>query len=130
MYPGSNSVWVLDGAKIHCRDDTIMHLRSLGIVPIFLPAYCPFYNPIEYFFGYLKKRFQRSYVECRTETNLICFVVNIMQMFKVFNMANVLCHCGWTTNGRFDPWRGLSHAKVRLGDVELDDNDLGFQVRD
>ncbi|KAH9121677.1 hypothetical protein AeMF1_006711 [Aphanomyces euteiches] len=66
MYPGSNFLWVLDGAKIHCNEATIMHLRSLGVVPVFLPAYCPFYNPIEYFFGYLKKKFQRSYAEFRT----------------------------------------------------------------
>ncbi|KAF0766188.1 hypothetical protein AaE_002940, partial [Aphanomyces astaci] len=67
IYPGANSVWVLDGAKIHCNAEIILHLRSLGVVPIFLPVYCPFYNPIEYFFGYLKKMFQRSYVECRVD---------------------------------------------------------------
>lgn len=53
-YPGSNSVWILDGASIH-RDSEIIHfLRSVGIVPILLPAYCPFFNPIEYMFGYIK----------------------------------------------------------------------------
>jgi transposase len=41
QYPGQNSVWILDGASIH-RDPEIVHwLRSIGIVPIFLPAYCP-----------------------------------------------------------------------------------------
>ncbi|KAH9181856.1 hypothetical protein AeNC1_016168 [Aphanomyces euteiches] len=46
MHPGKNSVWILDGAKIHCHADIVMHLRQLGIVPIFLHAYCPFFNPL------------------------------------------------------------------------------------
>ncbi|RHY83003.1 hypothetical protein DYB35_013055, partial [Aphanomyces astaci] len=82
MYPGSNSVWILDSAKIHCHPDIILHLRDLGVVPIFLPAYCPFYSPIEYLFGYLKKAFQRSYTECHTERNLIYFVMEIIGKFK------------------------------------------------
>ena len=44
QYPGLNSVWILDGAKIHCHPDIIYNLRSIGIVPVFLPAYCPFFN--------------------------------------------------------------------------------------
>lgn len=46
-HPGRNSVWILDGAKIHCHASIIRYLRSLGIIPIFLPAYTPFFNPIE-----------------------------------------------------------------------------------
>ncbi|KAH9149502.1 hypothetical protein AeRB84_007439 [Aphanomyces euteiches] len=129
MHPGTNSVWILDGAKIHCNAEAILHLRSLGIVPIFLPAYCPLYNPIEYFFGYVKKLFQRSYVECRTEANLIYFVVKTMCGLKQFNMAKVFSHCGYTTNGRFDPCRGLARGKVRIGATELNDEDLGFVIR-
>ncbi|KAG6944723.1 hypothetical protein JG688_00016942 [Phytophthora aleatoria] len=57
QYPGSNSVWIMDGASIH-RDPKIIHfVRSIGIVPIFLPAYCPFVNPIEFMFGYIKQSF-------------------------------------------------------------------------
>ena len=49
-YPGRYSVWILDGAIIHCHPNIVYYLRSLGIWPIFLPAYCPFFNPIEVFF--------------------------------------------------------------------------------
>lgn len=55
QYPGTNSVWIMDGAKIHCHNNFIYYLRSLGIVPIFLPAYCPMFNPIEFVFGMIKK---------------------------------------------------------------------------
>jgi hypothetical protein len=63
QYPGRRSVWILDGARIHCHPNFIYYLRSLGIIPIFLPAYCPFFNPIEYFFGFVKKKLRRTYVE-------------------------------------------------------------------
>ncbi|KAK1929640.1 hypothetical protein P3T76_014857 [Phytophthora citrophthora] len=71
QYPGRGSVWILDGAKIHCHPDIVYYLRSLGIIiPIFLPAYCPFYNPIEYLFGLIKKAFKRQYVEGSKENTL------------------------------------------------------------
>ncbi|KAH9136126.1 hypothetical protein AeRB84_018594 [Aphanomyces euteiches] len=130
MYPGQGSVWILDGAKIHCHPEIVLHLRELGVVPIFLPAYCPFYNPIEYLFGYVKKAFQRDYVECQSEQRLVLFVVQIMCKFKRFSMANVFTHCGWLSSGRFDPCKGLQHSKIRMGEVTLDDNDLGFSLRD
>ncbi|GMF29113.1 unnamed protein product [Phytophthora fragariaefolia] len=59
QYPGTNSVWILDGASIH-RDPEIIHfLRRIGVVPIFLSAYCPFLNPIEFMFSYIKQSFKR-----------------------------------------------------------------------
>ena len=62
-YPGKTSVWILDGASIHCYEDITYFLRSLGVYTIYLPAYCPFYNPIEIVFGTIKLNFQRNYIE-------------------------------------------------------------------
>jgi hypothetical protein len=31
QYPGANSVWILDGAAIHCDPNIVYYLRSLGI---------------------------------------------------------------------------------------------------
>ncbi|ORY16047.1 hypothetical protein BCR33DRAFT_638687, partial [Rhizoclosmatium globosum] len=53
-FPGLHSVWIMDGAKIHCDPNISFYLRSLGIVLIYLPAYCPFYNPIEVMFAMVK----------------------------------------------------------------------------
>jgi DDE superfamily endonuclease len=53
-YPGRHSVWILDGASIHLSKDIVGSLRASGIMVIFLPAYCPFYNPIEVLFGLVK----------------------------------------------------------------------------
>jgi hypothetical protein len=61
QYPGPYSVWIMDGASTHCDPNIVNYLRSVGIKVIFLPAYCPFYNPIEIFFGWVKRRFQKMY---------------------------------------------------------------------
>ncbi|KAG6943464.1 hypothetical protein JG687_00018448 [Phytophthora cactorum] len=57
QYPGSNSnsVWILDGAIIHRHPEIVHYLHSVGVVPMFLPAYCPSFNPIEFMFEYMKK---------------------------------------------------------------------------
>lgn len=60
-YPGKGSVWILDGARIHVNKDIIRYLRSIGIIPIFLPPYAPFFNPIELIFGYIKRDLQKFY---------------------------------------------------------------------
>jgi transposase len=67
-YPGKHSIWVLDGARIHCDSEIIYFLRSLGfpifpIFPIFLPPYCPFLNPIEIIFGLIKKHLKKNYIQ-------------------------------------------------------------------
>ena len=36
QYPGPNSVWILDGAAIHCDPNIVYYLRSLGIYYYFI----------------------------------------------------------------------------------------------
>lgn len=71
-YPGFNSVWIMDGARIHCEPNIIRYLRSIGIVPIFLPAYCPFFNPIEIVFGLIKRDLKRHHVEHKPALTEVC----------------------------------------------------------
>lgn len=59
QYPGQYSIWIMDGAKIHCHANITFYLRSLGIIPTFLPAYCPMFNPIEFVFGMVKAKLQK-----------------------------------------------------------------------
>jgi hypothetical protein len=72
-YPGVHSVWILDSARIHCDSNLVLYFRSLGIVPIFLPAYCPFYNPIEIVFGLVKKSLQRHHNEFKVSFTIASF---------------------------------------------------------
>jgi transposase len=135
QYPGQHSVWIMDGATIHRHPEIVHWLRSLGIVVIFLPAYCPFFNPIEFIFGYIKKAFQRHYKEDGTR-DVMPFVVETMQRFEAFDMTRVFAHCGWKVNGVFDPRGPMAYDQGRVPDIweettELEEEDLalGFSVR-
>ncbi|KAE9005074.1 hypothetical protein PR001_g17544 [Phytophthora rubi] len=119
QYPGPNSVWILDGAAIHRHPEIVHYLRSVGIVPIFLPAYCPFFNPIEFLFGYVKRSFQRHYAES-SGRDLTPFVVKTFQRFKGFNMANVFEHCGWRVQGFFDPTGLLASERRQESELNQD----------
>uniref|UniRef100_A0A336K8E8 CSON004840 protein n=1 Tax=Culicoides sonorensis TaxID=179676 RepID=A0A336K8E8_CULSO len=71
QYPGQHSIWVLDGARIHCSPDFIHFLKSMGIIPIFLPAYCPFLNPIDVQQGSpLKDQFNNAILELLNKRQL------------------------------------------------------------
>ncbi|KAF0743554.1 hypothetical protein Ae201684P_004011 [Aphanomyces euteiches] len=123
-YPGRGSIWILDGASIHCHPDIVYLLRSLGIVPIFLPAYCAFFNPIEYAFSFVKRAFRRSYAEAKTR-DLTRYVLTIMQQFKAFDMTKTFQHCGYKVQGYFDPTMRLADECTSTK-VTSATNTLGF----
>lgn len=110
-YPGFHSVWILDGARIHCDANIIRYLRSVGIIPIFLPAYCPFFNPIEIIFGLIKKDLQRYYHEnssnSRSVLSEVCGAIN---RFKIYPCSKIFEHCGYLPGGVFLPEKGLSQS--------------------
>ncbi|XP_053699066.1 uncharacterized protein LOC128746041 [Sabethes cyaneus] len=108
-YPGFYSVWVMDGARIHCDKHIIMYLRSLGIVPIFLPAYCPFYNPIEIIFGIIKRYLRRRYVE-NDPKDLKTVVGDALLSFKNYDCTKIIRKCGYNEGGIFDPKVGLNQS--------------------
>lgn len=114
VYPGTNSVWILDGASIHRDPNFITYLRSLGIVVIFLPAYCPFFNPIELIFGLLKQELKNLYEENSTE-NIDFFIGLALKKFRGKNLRNLFRKCGYICNGKFDPTRGLNQNLEELG---------------
>lgn len=80
-YPGFHSVWILDGAKIHCDRHIVKYLRIIGILPIFLPAYCPFFNPLEVVFGLIKKDLQRQH---RQNVPVMHEVLDAVNRFKIY----------------------------------------------
>lgn len=100
-YPGRNSVWILDGAKIHCHPSIIRYFRSLGIFPIFLPAYTPFFNPIEYVFGIVKKHLKRNLAGSKKSVELL--VNEEFTRMHDFPCTKIFKKCGYIMNGKFDP---------------------------
>lgn len=101
-YPGRHSIWIMDGAKIHCSAKIIEYFRSIGIFPIFLPAYCPFFNPIEVVFGLCKRQSQSIYKECG-QKDIKPVVAEVMATFRNYDMSNLFRKCGYMRGGRFDP---------------------------
>lgn len=103
-YPGRQSIFILDGARIHCDRNITTYLRSLGLVVIFLPAYCPFYNPIEIIFGLCKKFMKKIYKE---NDELLNVVASTMMKFGNFDSTKLFLKCGYNYNGTFDPTRNM-----------------------
>lgn len=100
-HPGRNSVWILDGAKIHCHPSIVRYLRSLGIIPIFLPAYTPFFNPIEYVFGFVKKHLKRK--SAGSKNNMEILVNEEFTRMREFRCTKIFKKCGYLMSGKFDP---------------------------
>lgn len=92
----------------------IYYLRSLGIVPIFLPAYCPFYNPIEIVFGLVKQQVKKIYKECN-QRDMQLLVAEVMDQYSSYPMANLFKKCGYIRGGRFDPTVELEDHLIKLG---------------
>ncbi|KAG4074528.1 hypothetical protein HA402_006372 [Bradysia odoriphaga] len=101
VYPGKHSVWILDGAKIHCHPPIIRYFRSIGIIPIFLPPYTPFFNPIEIVFGVVKKHLKKKFAK---STKNMEFEVNAeFTKMTNFNCTSIFKACSYVASGTFDP---------------------------
>ena len=53
-FPGDASVLVMDNCAIHNKERLRSLVSHVGVQVVFLPPYCPIYNPIENFFGSYK----------------------------------------------------------------------------
>lgn len=105
QYPGRNSVWIMDGAAIHCDRNIVDYLRFCGIYVLFLPPYCPFLNPIELFFGYCKTKALRNYTE--NVSKVLETVVHTLNSFANFDCQKVFAKCGYSAGGLFNPGVGM-----------------------
>lgn len=112
-YPGANSIWIMDGARIHCDPMIIYYLRSLGLIPIFLPAYCPMYNPIEIVFGLVKDRLRFLYRE-NSKQDIKIVIAEVLQTFCDRSMENLFRHCGYIRGGKFDPTKRMHQNVANL----------------
>lgn len=114
QYPGQHSIWILDGARIHCHENIKFFLRSLGIILVFLPAYCPMFNPIEFLFGMAKKKMQKlNDSERKVDSSaILCKVFN---SFLNYDMSALFRNCGYLANGQFDPSKGLGEDINKYG---------------
>lgn len=114
QYPGRHSVWILDGARIHCHDNFIYYLRYLGIVPVFLPSYCPMFNPIEFVFGMVKRNLKKLNTNEKKMDGgiLLC---KAFKNFVTYDMTKLFKNCGYLASGQFDPSNGLGEDLTKYG---------------
>jgi hypothetical protein len=105
-YPGPHSVWIMDGASIHCNRDLVHLFRSLGVFVIYLPAYCPFFNPIELVFGLMKRKMRRNMVEGSSKP-METLVAETLMHFTPFDARTIFRKCGYTPMG-FDPSKAFN----------------------
>ncbi|KAH9112070.1 hypothetical protein AeMF1_013536 [Aphanomyces euteiches] len=121
QYPGEFSVWIMDGARIHCHPNIVYYLRSLGIIPLFLPAYCPFYNPIEYLFGLVKRKFKRLSYSRRPQSTEISASEALLH-FANYNFKPMFSNCGYVSDGQFNPGIGLEQEVDTIGFSAVNDS--------
>lgn len=103
-YPGRHSIFIMDGARIHCDPNITTYLRSLGLIVIFLPAYCPFYNPVEIIFGLCKTQLKKTY---RDSNDLFSTVASAMINFTNYDSTALFLKCGYNYDGSFNPMKNL-----------------------
>ena len=99
-YPGRNSIFVMDGASIHLDANIIRYLRSVGAAAAILPPYCPFYNPIEYIFGYIKRRCRHIYRKAGEEELALAQAV---LEYSDRDYSKVYQKCEYMPTGGFNP---------------------------
>ena len=59
-YPLPNSILILDNAKIHMYQELEDAISTKGAILIYLPPYCPQFNPIETGFSLVKRWVQKN----------------------------------------------------------------------
>lgn len=117
QHPGKHSIWIMDGAKIHCDASFIEYLRSIGIIPLFLPPYCPFYNPIELMFGQVKIKMKRFFKGVKSHAELNHQIAKVIATFAKKSFKNEFRKCGYTESGIFNPGIGLEQPVKEYGFV-------------
>ncbi|KAI8851493.1 hypothetical protein BC829DRAFT_386838 [Chytridium lagenaria] len=94
VYPGPGSIWILDGAKIHCH-----------------PSLCFIY----FFFGLVKAKMQRRYKEGTTSLRMMNIqLAGVMHEFREYSMRDIFTKCGYSAPV-FDPTKGYSHDISVIG---------------
>ena len=109
QYPGRNSIWIMDGARIHIDPEIVNYLFSVGVLAFFLPAYCPFYNPIKFMFSMVKHRCEKVYHKRGTEEEVLG---SLLFSLMDHSFGNTFTHCGYHPSGFF-----MHCKKIRVGQV-------------
>eukprot|EP00733_Pompholyxophrys_punicea_P000491 Pompholyxophrys_punicea_v1_NODE_138_length_3259_cov_5.175094.p4 type:complete len:104 gc:universal NODE_138_length_3259_cov_5.175094:549-238(-) len=102
----------MDGASIHLDKFMTDYFHSRGIIVLFLPSYCPFFNPIEVVFGLVKRRCRELYDG--TEEHFV--LAQVLMQFSNGDFSKIFKHCGYHYSGYFSPETNFHQVLVE-GDM-------------
>jgi transposase len=98
-YPGPNSVMVLDNARIHHNEELRLRMEMFGLKVIFLPAYSPDFNPIEFCFSQIKSHLKRNAALVEDLPVGLISMEEILEdacnIITSENAMNFMDHCGY-----------------------------------
>jgi hypothetical protein len=63
-----------------------------------LPAYCPFFNPIELVFGMVKRKMDRRY-DGSSKIDLVVAIAEVMNTFVNHSFDSIFRKCGYSSTG-------------------------------
>ena len=95
----ADSILVLDGASIHYYEPFRILTEYLGIGLIYLPPYCPFFNPVENIFAAMKALVRRFDLEI--EINPRLSLALILEHLRHFNVRGLLRRMSYDSVCRF-----------------------------
>lgn len=101
------TIFIMDGARIHLDPNLVNYLRSTGVYVLFLPAYCPFFNPIELAFAYVKKYLRDHHDETKSSDRQE--IIEAFLSLTEKDMSPTFLKCGYRHDGFFDPWIAYNH---------------------
>ncbi|KAL0213925.1 hypothetical protein P9112_006109 [Eukaryota sp. TZLM1-RC] len=89
---GARSIVVVDGCNIHKNAYIFRAVKLAGLKYLILPPYSPDCNPIEAFFGLLRRKVRDNSLHSPLQG------VNLLQQLlrtMIFNCSNLFDHSGW-----------------------------------
>ena len=99
-WPLPNSIAAIDNARIHIYKEFVDAVASRGAVVIFLPPFCPQFNPVETGFSLLKRWIQRNahLVFSRSPEQVMDLAFQLC-VADVNTPVNLMAHSGYERGG-------------------------------
>ncbi|KAL0242384.1 hypothetical protein GEMRC1_004947 [Eukaryota sp. GEM-RC1] len=116
----THSKIILDGCRIHIHEAISEGLRKCGIEYFGLPPYCPESNPIELFFGILKRKLRDEFhFQDRANVDHLAFVKRLTESKMYYECRRLFDKAGWRQHRYYrSPYLSNAALFIRLKDSQ------------
>ena len=90
-----NSIVIMDNCSIHCLDDIIQLIYSVGALVLFLPPYSPDLNPIEHCFSKVKSFLLANEATAQTVQDIKLLIIAAFASITCHDCHAWSRHCGY-----------------------------------